>query len=436
MHEQSKIEILRSLPIEKRKQFLQSLSDIDALNFKYDWMVNGRPKQLEGLLTNDYFVHLVLCGRGFGKTKMGSETVRYYVERGTYGRIALLAGTAADARDVMIEGESGILATAHPNFRPTYNPSQRKLTWPNGAIAQAFSAEAYEALRGVQFDYAWVDELAKFPYQQEAWDQLMFGLRLGRDPKVLVTTTPRPTELIKNLASDPSTLLTTGSTFENSANLAPQAIEQMRKRYEGTRIGRQELYAEMLLDNVNALFNQDNIDQNRIDDAPDLIRIVVAIDPAVTNNANSDETGIVVAGRSADGKGYILHDGSMKGTPNEWATKALKLYELYKADLIVAEVNNGGLMVNTIISHLSPYTNYKDVRATRGKVLRAEPITALYERNLIHHVGHHNLLEAQMCDFDPTLGSKQKSPDKLDALVWALTELFPEQISEPTITLL
>lgn len=435
--EKSKIELLRDKPIELRKAFLDGLTNEELLDLQYDWKVWARPKQF--IPEGDWFVWMIMAGRSFGKTRTGAETIRYLVERGICGRIALIGAITKDWRDVMIEGESGILATAHPKFRPTYNKNEGKLQWPNGAVAQAYSGEVPESLRGPQHDFIWIDELAKMPYQQEVWDQAMLGLRLGTNPRVLITTTPRPTTLMKNILTDPQLHLTTGTMYENSANLPGNYVSQMEKRYEGTRMGLQELHAELLLDNVNSMFTLDNIHANRVNHHVDLKRIVVALDPAVTNNENSDETGIIVAGRGINNEGYILFDGSMKGTPNDWALKAIQLYKQFNADVIVAEVNQGGQMVETIISHIDPYVNYAAVRATRGKVIRAEPIAALYERNLIHHVGDVKQLEeleTQMCDFDPTLQGKQKSPDRMDALVWALTELFPDEMAEPKVWVL
>ena len=412
-------------PTAFKRRFLNSLSNDDLLNLQYDWMFHARPKQL--IPPGDWAVWLILSGRGFGKTRVGAETVRHYVESKQYGRIALIADTARDARDVMVEGESGIMETAHPLFRPTYTPSMRKVEWPNGTVAHTYSSEAFEALRGPQHDLIWMDELAKFQYAQETYDQAMFGLRLGEQPRAIITTTPRPIKIIKNLIDDPTCIVTTGSTFENAANLPAIAIERLKSIYEGTRLGQQELYAKVLTDNPNSLWKANDIDAPRIkeDDAPETYdRIVVAIDPAVTSKETSDETGIIVAAKKGD-QGYVLFDGSMKGTPDAWCKKAITLYNHYSAGRIIGEVNNGGDLIETILRHQDRSVSYKSVRASRGKQVRAELIAALYEQHRIHHVGMFEGLESQMVDFDPTLGSKiAQQDDRMDALVWAITELF------------
>lgn len=336
-----------------------------------------------------------------------------------------MAPTAADVRDVMVEGESGILATAPPWFRPKYEPSKRRLTWPNGAQATTFSADEPERFRGPQHDRVWGDEAGAWRYP-EAFDQLMLGLRLrdarGGPPRCLVTTTPRPTPLIRRLIVDPTTHLTRGSTFDNRAHLAAAYLDQIIRRYEGTRLGRQELYAEVLDDTPGALWKRDSIDARRVQRAPELRRVVVAIDPAVTSGQGSDETGIVVAGLGVDGHGYVLADLSQKASPDAWARAACKAYADHDADRIVAEVNNGGDLVETVLRTVDPRAAYRAVHASRGKQTRAEPIAALYEQGRVHHVGSLPYLEDQLCTWDPSADSK--SPDRLDALVWALSELM------------
>lgn len=380
---------------------------------------------------------MVLAGRGFGKTRIGSETIRSWVcgdtplGKGQYGRIALVAETAPDARDVIVEGESGLLAVHPKDFRPMYEPSKRRLTWPNGAVATLYNAVEPDQLRGPQHDAAWADELAKFRYMQETWDQLQFGLRLGPHPRAIVTTTPRPLPLIKKLLIDPDTFVTRGSTFDNAGNLAGSFLKQIEDRYGGTRLGRQELEGEILGDIPGALWKRDDIDATRISEPPkDLERVIVAVDPAASSNEGSDENGIVVVGvaRDADGylRGYVLEDASLKGTPEEWSRKAVTMYRKWQADKVVAEKNQGGEMVLSVLRAADRSLPVKLVHASRGKIIRAEPISALYEQGRIHHVGRMDLLEDQMCQFsvDNIRDANTGSPDRVDALVWGLTELF------------
>jgi predicted phage terminase large subunit-like protein len=318
-------------------------------------------------------------------------------------RIALVAPTAADARGVMIEGESGLLSIGPPGERPDYEPSKHLLTWPNGAIATTYSADEPDRLRGPQHDLAWCDELAAWRYPL-AWDMLMLGLRLGADPRAIVTTTPRPTRFIRDLLVDPKVAVTHGRT----------------------RLGRQELDAEILEDVPSALWNHGVIDAARAETAPELTRIVVAIDPAVSSDEHADETGIVVAGKDADGHGYVLADLSGRYTPTEWAKAAVAAYRTHNADRIVAEINNGGEMVEATLRIVDPGVPYTAVHAARGKVARAEPVAALYEQGRVHHLGAFPALEDQMCGFvhDFDRAAAGYSPDRVDALVWALSELL------------
>jgi phage terminase large subunit-like protein len=377
----------------------------------------------------DWRVWLLLAGRGFGKTRTGAEMVRRLVGMRTARHVALVAPTAADARDVMVEGESGLLAIAPPWDRPEYEPSKRRLTWENGAIATTYSADEPERLRGPQHDFAWCDELAAWRYP-EAWDMLMFGLRLGRDPRAVVTTTPRPTKLIKALVADPKVVVTRGTTYENWENLAPAFFDQIVRRYEGTRLGRQELDAEILDDVPGALWTHGLIDATRVNNAPSMTRIVVSIDPAVSSDEHADETGIVVAGRDAAGHGYVLADLSGRYTPTEWARAAIAAYRAHAADRIVAEVNNGGDLVEATLRVVDPAVPFAAVHAARGKVARAEPVAALYEQGRVHHLGALPRLEDQMCCFahDFSRETAGYSPDRVDALVWGLSELLVTQV--------
>jgi phage terminase large subunit-like protein len=405
------------------------------------WPAVARPNQLPP--SGDWQLWLLLAGRGFGKTRTLAEWVCHQAASGQASRIALVAATAADARDVLVEGQSGILAVAPPWFRPEYEPSKRRLTWPNGAIATTFSAEEPERLRGPQHDGAVCDELGSWAYP-ETWDMLQFGLRLGRNPRCLVATTPRPTKLIRELLAREGreVVVTRGSTYENRANLAPGFFDQIIRKYEGTRLGRQELNAELLDDVPGALWNRARIEESRWPvhrNLPALVQIVVAIDPAVSSGDDADETGMIVAGKDVNGYGYVLADESGRYAPTEWARKAISLYRRHQADRIVAEVNNGGDMVEATVRMVDPNVAYNAVRATRGKAVRAEPVAALYEQGRVHHVGAFPTLEDQLCSFTPDLdrsltrdqatGERRRrhdSPDRADALVWALTDLLVE----------
>ena len=416
---------------------MNSLTEAEKAELRWHWDFWARPNQKapEG----DWNNWLVLAGRGFGKTRMGSEWIREGVCGDTpmsagpkgWGRIALVAETAADARDVMVLGDSGILACHPKDFRPEWSPTNRCLTWPNGAKAWVYNATEPDQLRGPQHHAAWSDELAKYRYMQETWDQLQFGLRLGLHPQSLVTTTPRPLPLIKKMMADPTTVVTRGSTLDNKSNLAANTVKQLYDRYGGTRLGRQELEGEILGDIPGALWNRDTIDQGRLREPPkDLERVYVAVDPAVSNNEGSDEHGIVVVGlaRDKDGyaRGYVLEDGTLRGSPEDWARKAVNLYRTWSADKIIAEKNQGGDMVLSTLRAVDRSIPVELVHASRGKVVRAEPISALYEQNRVHHVGRFDALEDQMCTFsvDNIRGNGNGSPDRVDALVWGLTKIF------------
>ncbi len=431
---------LASLPEDERQKLLSELTDEEKAQLRWNWRFWARPNQIapEG----DWSYWMVLAGRGFGKTRMGSEWIRENVCGDTpmapppggsgWKRIALVAETAADARDVMVLGDSGLLACHPKEFRPEWSPTNRRLTWPNGVQAWVYNATEPDQLRGPQHGAAWVDELAKFRYMQATWDQLLFGLRLGEHPQVLITTTPQPKPLIKELVNNPKTVVTRGSTLDNKDNLAESTVQNLYDRYAGTRLGRQELEGEILGDIPGALWRQQDIDEARQWEAPEeLERIVVAVDPAASSAEGSDENGIVVVGmaRDEDGyaRGYVLEDASLRGTPEEWGKKAVALYRKWSADRIIAEKNNGGEMVSHVLKTVDRSVPVKLVHASRGKVVRAEPISALYEQKRIHHVGDNfRELEDQMCSFsiDNIRNENTGSPDRVDALVWGLTELF------------
>lgn len=367
----------------------------------------------------------MLAGRGFGKTRLGAEDTIWYAACNPGAQIAAVAPTHSDVRGTIFEGVSGLIACAPPELIADYNRSNQELRFTNGALIRGFSAEKPDRLRGPQFHRAWADEQAAWQYP-EAWDQLMFGLRLGDAPQVIVTTTPRPTPLIRAMMKDPRTHITRGSTYDNAANLAADAIARLRERYEGTRLGRQELYAEVLEDLVGALWQRDWFDQRRVAVAPDMHRIVVAVDPSGTAGASDDgdSIGIVVAGKGIDGRAYVLADRTCKLGPDGWARRVVAAYREFGADRIVAERNYGGAMVESLIRTVDRRVSYKEVVASRGKVVRAEPVAALYEQGRVSHIGPMPELEDQMTLMGPGGFVGEGSPDRLDAAVWALTELM------------
>jgi phage terminase large subunit-like protein len=431
----------------ERREALSSLSDAEISGLEFDWDYWGRPAQ-KPPPGDDWTTWLIKAGRGFGKTRAGAEWVRSLMcgstplTGGRCRHVALVAETAADARKVMLgdglglgEG-SGILQVHSNDFRPTYNPSLKRVTWPNGAIATLYNATEPEELRGPAHGAAWCDELAKWRYAQDTWDNLQFGLRLGVNPRVCITTTPKPIKLLKDIIADPGTRVTRGSTLDNAGNLPPKFLATILRKYAGTRLGRQEIDAELLDDVVGALWSRSTIEGLRVKpaDVPQLIRIVVAIDPAATSGEDSDETGIICAGIGVNRHGYILEDASgvLKpyfkdelGRPCGWAAEAVALLKGRRGDRIIAEINNGGEMVESTIRVVDENTPYRGIHASRGKAIRAEPVSALYEQGRVHHVGMFAKLEDQMCAFTPDFDrNKNESPDRMDAAVWALTDLM------------
>lgn len=342
------------------------------------------------------------------------------MQRRGAGRIALVAPTSADARDVMLEGKSGIITLAPPWNRPKYEPSKRRLSWSNGARAFLYSAEEPERLRGPQHDFAWCDEIAAWTNGEEVWNQLQFGMRVGDRPRAIATTTPKAVPLVLKLMADPRTVTTRGNTFENTA-LPESYLQAMHRLFDGTRLGRQEIHAEVLTDNPGALFSQEIVDANRVREVPPLSRIIISIDPAPTSDRGSDETGIMATGKDDRGHGYVLKDHSLRGSPDEWARAAVKAYYEHRADMIVAEVNNGGEMVEAVLRSVDENVPFKAVRAMRGKSKRAEPVAALYEQGKIHHVGDLEKLEKQMRVFTGVNGRRD---DRTDAMCWGLHELL------------
>lgn len=383
---------------------------------------------------------LILGGRGAGKTRLGAEWVRALVHgmppyaAYPHRNIALVGETEHDAREVMVEGQSGLLSVSPRSQRPVWISSRRRLEWSNGAVGQVFSADDPESLRGPQFDAAWCDELAKWRYADLTFDMLQFGLRLGERPRQLITTTPRPIPLIKRLVSDPRTRVTRASTRVNRDFLAPTFLDAVVGRYADTRLGRQELDGELIEDRADALWSRGLIESCRVSGAPPLARVVVAIDPPGSSRRGADACGIVAAGKSENGWIYVLEDASAAGlSPSAWAQRAVALYRRLNADTLVAEVNMGGEMVRAVLREVDPTVPLKEVHASRGKYVRAEPVAALYEQGKAKHVGCFPLLEDEMCDFGFDGLSTGRSPDRLDALVWAITSLIGKARAEPRI---
>ena len=405
-------------PRELQTRFLQSLTPDELAALSQDWRFWQRDKQR--LPDTDFFIWLILAGRGFGKTRTGAETVREWVKTNAY--VNLIGATADDARDIMIEGESGILAICPKSERPDYVASKRQLQWQNGAISLIFTADEPERLRGKQHYKVWADEVGSWRYP-EAWEQAMLGLRLGSNPQGIVTTTPKPTKLMLDLIKDPRNIVTTGTTYENRANLAKGFFDYVITKYEGTRLGRQELNAELLTDTPGALWKREDIDKSRVLKAPEsLSRVIVGVDPSATSGG--DEAGIVTCGIEGDDY-YTLADDSIQGSPDTWARAAVTAYYRHRADCIVAEKNNGGEMVTSVIHQVDANVNVRLVWASRGKATRAEPIAAIAEQGRDHHVGTFASLEDELCMWLPG----DTSPNRLDAKVWAMTELSETGVS-------
>ncbi len=433
----STVASLASLPKAVRKAFLDALSPnaLGALPWLWEhWAIPGHQLAPEG----DWRVWVLLGGRGAGKTRAGAEWIRTRVEGptpaapGLCRRVALIGETIEQVRGVMVEGESGLLACSPPDRRPEFRPSLNRVIWANGAEAHLASAANPEALRGPQFDAAWADELAKWRYCREAWDMLQFCLRLadaqGRDPRAIVTTTPRDNPVLRELLAAPDTAVTRAGTAANARNLAPGFLKRLTGRYGGTALGRQEIEGELLESHEGALWSREAIEACRIAAAPPLERIVVAVDPPVTATARSDECGIVVAGLTRKGEPdaweiVVLADRSAQGkSPHDWARRAVRAYEDHGADRVVAEVNQGGDLVEAVLRQEAPAIPFRAVRASRGKIARAEPVAALYEQGRVRHAGAFPELEDQMCRFGAP-DAPRTSPDRLDALVWAVADL-------------
>ncbi|MDR2598436.1 MAG: terminase family protein [Holosporales bacterium] len=398
------------------------------------WDSLARDKQK--LPNGDWWLWMILAGRGFGKTRTGAESIMALINSGQYKRIAIIGKTIKEAKDIMVEGQSGLLSTtiAQKMFQCSeervdnpdivkfrYYSSKKQIVWENGAKAYIFGGDDYDSVRGYQFDLVWIDEFAKFANPDLLWEQVLFTLRLGNDPKCIMTTTPRAIQILKDLSEDNATHLTYGSTFENSPNLSARFISNMEAKYMTTKIGRQELFGELILEKENTIWKKENIVYRPID--RDLLsRVVIGIDPAVSCGENADETGIIVAGSGYDGKMYVLDDLSGKYKPPEWAKIVCRAYKDYDAGCVIAETNNGGDLVKEVLTTIYPNIPFKSVRAIRGKIARAEPISMLYESNRIFHVREFFELEKQMCNLSYD-GKMRESPDRVDALVWSISDL-------------
>ena len=416
-------------------EFWESQDRQARLELTYDWSFVARKKQLppEG----EWSTWNLRAGRGFGKTRTGAEWVRWKIENDGCMRGALVAPTAADARDVMVEGPSGILAVCPPWNRPTYEPSKRRVTWPSGAQCAVYSAEEPDRLRGPQHDFVWCDELAAWAQLEETWDMIQFGLRQGDNPQALITSTPRGLQFLRTLEADPTTVTTTGSTYENAQNLAPRFIERVRAKYEGTRLGLQEISAIILDDNPGALWKRKQIDAKRLTLAQyaalgvQIRKTVVALDPSTTANRNSDMAGIVAVscgmcscGGAPDLHGFVLEDATDIYSPEQTCSTVAEVYRRRSANQVIGETNQGGDWILALLrTHPEAKTlSFKGVHAKDGKRLRAEPVSSLYEQGKVHHVGMFAKLEDRMCSWNPK--ETDESPDDIDALVHGLTDLL------------
>lgn len=422
-----------SLSPTQRLHILKHLNEGELETLATTWEIFAHPHQCPPRVAANgapWLTWLLVGGRGAGKTRAGAEWIRAqalglapFANEPTT-RIALVGETEHDVREVMIEGISGLLAVHPRRDRPLWSPSRKRLEWANGAVAYAFSAEDPESLRGPQFGCAWSDEMAKWRYAEATFDMLQFGLRLGSQPKQLITTTPRPTALLKRLMTDPSSAVTRAPTQANALNLAPTFLKSVMARYQNTRLGRQEIDGEIIEDRPDALWSRALIETCRVDDAPPLARIVVAVDPPASSSKRADACGIVAAGISESGLVFVLADDTVSAaTPSAWAAKAIALWRRLEADALVAEVNQGGEMVEAVIKQVDDTVPVTSVRAKRAKWLRAEPVATLYEQGRVKHAGCFPALEDEMCDFASGGLSSNRSPDRLDALVWAITAL-------------
>jgi phage terminase large subunit-like protein len=412
---------------EERDEFIEKFGG--AHQVRYDWKFWGRPKQFAP--PGDWFAWLNLGGRGAGKTRTGAEWVREKVEENWKFplRIAGIAETKADARDVIVEGDSGILSVCPPHRKPKYEPSKRRVTWSNGTQLFLFSGDEPNQLRGPQFHFAWVDELAKYLYAQEAWDMLEFGLRLGEHPQVIVTTTPRPVPVIMDLVKDPDCITTVASSYENYGNLSSRFIKRVIRKYEGTRLGRQEILAEILSDVPGALWTRSIIEHSRRKQLPagvDIIKLVIAVDPAVTSGEDSDETGIAAVGLGTDRHGYVIRDRSGVLSPKAWAHRVVSMFDRMEADRVIGEINNGGDLVEVNLRTVDTKERipFRKVRASRGKSVRAGPVSSLFEQDRCHILGIMPQMEDQLVAFTDEGYIGGGSPDRAEAMIWGVFDLM------------
>lgn len=429
---------LEALPLKQRRKELRKFSEKEQEELLTHWQLWGRPEQLPP--PGEWRTWLVMAGRGFGKTRAGAEWVRAIADADPAARIALVGATLPEVRAVMVEGESGVMPVCPGRHRPVFEPSLRRLVWPNGAQAMLYSAQEPEALRGPQHSHAWCDEIAKWDNASSratrAWDNLLLGLRLGEDQRVLATTTPRAVPLVQRLLAEPDddTRITRGRTEDNRANLPTRFLSDMRRSFGTSLLARQELDGELIADIEGALWTRGLLETCRTDTAPNLTRIVVAVDPPAS--ANGDACGIVVAGLCAEGRAHVLADASVrKAGPERWARAVADTAQAWNADRVVAEANQGGAMVGSVLRAAQLSLPPRLVHASRGKAARAEPVAALYEAGRVHHVGTFARLEDELCGLVAG-GAYQgpgRSPDRADALVWALTELMLGKVVEPRV---
>lgn len=419
--------------IELKKILLQKLLKLKEKRYQESWDFLARDSQ-KIPDRKDWLIWIILAGRGFGKTRTGAETVKKWVETGQYKNIALVGDSIDDAREIMVEGKSGLLEVCKKSsVKIMFEPSKRKISWSNGAKAMLYSSENYEKLRGPEFDLIWIDELAKFRNDQETFDHALLALRIGTHPKMIITTTPKPTNLIKSIIKRDDTVVTKGSTYENIRNLAPEFINQIRTKLEGTDLGRQEIHAEILTDKTVNLWSHPLIENAKICSPPPYYeKIIISIDPAITAKTSSDETGIIVAGLAPDGTIFIIDDYSTKEPADFWTDQVIALYYKYSATNIVVETNAGGDLIEQLIHIKDKNINIKPVFALKSKTLRAEPIVLLYQKNIVKHLSKFEKLEHQMITYTPD----KKSPDRMDALVWAVYFLYNEYNKLPKISVL